>query len=138
MLAAKEAHKKMLKKQKSKWYEQLMNNSDSDDDYNDYNNNTNDKNDEQLNINLKNLNLNTITNNYYTTTSSQTASSDLLNNKKNHHHHHNNISKRQRNELKTNNLSKSVKHMMRSHPNQSRIWSINLAEDNSKSVYSKN
>ena len=47
------------------------------------------------------------------------------------------MSKRQRNDLKTNNLSKSVKHMMRSTPNQSRIWNINLTEDNSKSVYSK-
>jgi hypothetical protein len=145
MLAAKEAHKKMLKKQKSKWFEQLMNNSDSDDDDDDnanyQNDNDTNENTDQLNIKIKNLNLNTITNNYYTITSSQTAinkkSQYVYSDELTPTNKRNIVSKRQRNDLKTNNLSKSVKHMMRSTPNQSRIWNINLTEDNSKSVYSK-
>lgn len=123
MLAAKEAHKQMLRKYKSKWHELLMDESDSDTE--------NDKFD-QLNINIKNLNFNSMTNNYYSSTAtnnnktkSQFDHSDRLNN-------HNIVSKRQRNQLKTNNLRKSVTKMMSSTPNQSRIWNIDLADDNSK------
>ena len=138
MLAAKEAHKQMLKKQKSKWHELLVDGSDSDEaDY------LNDETFDQLNINIKNLNFNAITNNYYSSSSTSTgAGAEESRIKKSHFptsdslNKRNTVSKRQRNELKTNNLRKSVAHMMKSNPNQSRIWNIDLAEDNSKSVYS--
>ncbi len=136
MLAAKEAHKQMLKKQKSKWHELLMDGSDNEENYDDLN----DEMFDQLSINIKNLNFNAITNNYYSSSSlstevetsakkSQFYTSDSQNKR-------NIVSKRQRNQLKTNNLRKTVTRMMKSNPNQSHIWNIDLAEDNSKSVYS--
>ncbi len=139
MLAAKEAHKQMLKKQKSKWHELLMDRSDSEDTYDDLNDETVD----QLSINIKNLNFNAITNNYYSSSSQskvgETTSTIVKKSQfysPDSHNKRSIVSKRQRNELKTNNLRKTVTRMMKSNPNQSHIWNIDLTEDNSKSVFS--
>lgn len=125
MLAAKEAHKQMLRKQKSKWYELLMDESDSDCDE------QNDKYDE-LDMQIKSLNFNAITNNYYLSSASTAIKKFPLNAD---NRFNNSVTKRQRNQLKTNNLRKSVTRMMNSAPNQSRIWNIDLTEDNSKSSH---
>jgi len=59
ILAAKETHKNMLRKQRAKWYELLMDDSDTDED------DIYDENFDELTNNIRNLNFNSNTNNYY-------------------------------------------------------------------------
>jgi len=119
MLAAKEEHKRMLKKQRCKWYELLNEDSDSDGEV--YNENF-----DELNSNIRNLNFNSNTNNYYSgldKASSHLRPTDMF-------QLHKSVSKRERNQLKTNNLRQSISKMMTQTPSQSRIWNVEPFSDN--------
>ncbi len=110
MLAAKEAHKLMLKKKRAKWYE-LLDHSDSDD-----NDDSCDRSIDAINLNTRGLSLN--------------ANIDIYakENKesKEGHGFKMSVSKQQRNKLKTNNLRKSVTRMMNLNPDKSNIWNVEL------------
>ena len=122
MLAAKEAHKRMLRKQRANWYEKLMDDSDSEHDE------SYDKRFEELNSNIKSLNFNAVTDNYYV--DKQNDKHVAFNSNFRHMHDsfqlHQSLSKRQRNQLKTNGLKKSVARMMNATPDKSRIWNLDL------------
>jgi hypothetical protein len=104
MLAAKEAHKLMLKKQRAKWYE-LLDNSDSDD--------CNDG----LGLNISHLNLDNNDAENYGREGGKTKAEQRNAIKMS-------VSKRQRNQLKTNHLRKSVSRMMNLNPDRSYIWNV--------------
>ncbi len=122
MLAAKEAHRQMLKKQRAKWWESL---DDSDSD----NGEAYDENFDELNANIKNMNFNAITENYYKDKKSggqkETRSCNIgYASNSGQLQIHKCISRRQKNQLKTNNLRRSVTYMMNCNPDKSRIWSV--------------
>ena len=122
MLAAKEAHKRMLRNQRANWYEKLMDDSESEPDE------SCDKKFDELNSNIMSLNFDAVTENYYI--DKQSKKHAAFNNNFTHMHEsfqkHQSLSKRQRNQLKTNVLKKSVAHMMNATPNKSRIWNLEL------------
>lgn len=125
MLAAKEAHKNMLKKHRANWW-QLLDDSDSecDDSY--------DKDFDDLNANIRNLNFNAITENYYKEGEVKKIQRELNigHSSSDTYQLHNSVSKRQRNQLKTNNLRKTMARMMNNNPDKSRIWSVGPRESN--------
>lgn len=118
MLAAKEAHKMFLKKKRAKWYE-LLDDSDSDHEE------TFDQNFDNLTSDLRTLNFNANTENYYKSAviPKKTNSSNIGFKSETLLINHS-VSKRQRNQLKTNDLRKSVTRMMNNNPDKSRIWNF--------------
>ena len=121
MLAGKEAHKAMLKKQRSKWYELL---DDSDSDYDE----SYDKDFEELTTSIRNLNFNAITDNYYKNKENKLniKASNIGSKYSDAFQLHQSVSRRQKNQLKTNNLRKSMSKMMNSNPDRSCIWNVEL------------
>jgi len=115
ILAAKEAHKNMLRKQRAKWYELLMDDSDTDED------DIYDENFDELTNNIRNLNFNSNTDNFYAETGRkkyEPSSSNptlLL---------HKSVTKKDKNQLKTNSLRKSITKMMNLTPSKSTIWNV--------------
>jgi hypothetical protein len=113
-LAAKQAHKRMLHKMRSKWYQQLNEGSsessgEDDADYFD-----------QLNNDIRNLNFNSNTDNYFSgNRSTRLNRSDMINNIQPY-----SISRRERNQLKTNTLRNSLTKLMLLAPDRSRIWNV--------------
>ena len=127
MLAAKEAHKKMLRKQRAKWYELLMDDSDSEEDQ------IYDENFDDLANNIRNLNFNSNTNNYYAEAKQNIIdSSSIVSN----YQPRKSVSKKDKNQLKTNNLRQSIAKMMNTTPSQSSIWNV-VPLPSTKTVYSR-
>ena len=111
MLAGKEAHKQMLKKLRANWWETL-DDSDSDGDFEAY-----DENLDELKSNIRNLNFDAMAEKHNKNGKSSQVSSKLSKIS-------NCVSRRQNNQLKTNNLRRSVTYMMNCNPDKSRIWNV--------------
>ena len=108
MLAAKEAHKEQLRKQRSKWYELLSDESESDSEIND-------EKFDDLNNGIRNMNFNDKTDNYYIDTDAKrkprktfSANADLQ--------IHRGISKKERNQLKSHYLRKKMTRFLNIEP----------------------
>ena len=124
MLAAKEAHKKMLRKMRANWYELLNDDSDSDGE-------AYDEQFDELNNNIRNLNFNSNTNNYYADIDKKDNNYRLTSSRRNLNNEtsgslqlHQSISKKEKNQLKTNSLRKSLTKIMTLAPDKSRIWNV--------------
>lgn len=118
ILAAKEAHKNMLRKQRAKWYELLMDDSDTDEDE------TYDENFDELANNIRNLNFNSNTNNYYSNATQTELKRKLPTSTNSTLLLHKNVTKKDKNQLKTNSLRKSITKMMNLTPSKSTIWNV--------------
>lgn len=133
ILAAKESHKRMLRKQRAPWYKLLEEGSDSDGEL--YEEEL-----DELGNNIRNMNFNQDTDNYYVGASeasvkynighslglSETSTLQL----------HKGIGKKERNQLKTNYLKKSLAKMMITNPAESKTWNDELFdnEENKRSL----
>ena len=123
----------MLRKMKSKWYEVLNDDSDSDDD-------VYDEAFDELNNNIRNLNFNSNTNNLY----ADIERKGLTSNKKfvneaDSFQLHKSITKKEKNQLKTNNLRQSLTKMMMSEPDKSRIWNVSpFGDKHVEAIVNKN
>jgi hypothetical protein len=113
----------MLRKLKSKWYEVLNDDSNSDDD-------PYDEAFDELNNNIRNLNFNSNTNNLYADIDKKgfTSNRKFINDKHSFQLHQS-ITKKEKNQLKTNNLRHSLTRMMMSEPDKSRIWNVSPFDD---------
>jgi hypothetical protein len=122
-LAAKEAHKRMLRKMRSKWYEILNDDSDSDDD-------PYDEAFDELNNNIRNLNFNSSTNNLYADIDKKGLNINRkIINEVDSFQLHQGITKKEKIQLKTYNLRQSLTKMMMSEPDKSRIWNVTPFDD---------
>lgn len=116
ILAAKEAHKKMLRKMRSKWYELINDDSDSDEEIND-------EIFDELSNNIRNLNFNSRNNNLYLDIDKKGLKRKETD-KNDRFQLNQTITKKEKSQLKTNNLRDSLSKMMISEPDKSRIWSV--------------
>jgi hypothetical protein len=120
MLAAKRAHKQMLKKQRAQWFERLNDkDEDSDEDYSEQmETKLIDNRFDNLNIELRKMGFNARTSKYYVNTAStrniESVGSMIQN--------ENGVSKRERDMLKTNTLRKTLTKLMSTTPTESRTW----------------
>ena len=115
MLAAKEEHKRTLRKQRAKWHELLMDESDSDDEL--FNGDI-----DEIRFSIKNLNFNTETNNYYMQADKAAKPFDYT--QQQQQPNKSTIPKRERNQLKTTHIRTTVSHMMANQPSKSNIWHV--------------
>lgn len=121
ILAAKHQHKNMLRKNKAKWHELLMEDSDSDGE-------VYDETFDELENNLRNLNFNSNTDNYFSSSNTAGGSGATRRGKSlgystgNVFQLHHGIPKRDRNQLKTNNLRKTISKKMSFNQQKSNVW----------------
>lgn len=118
----------MLRKQRAPWFKMLNDESDSDDELLD------DDLDE-LAKDIRNLNFEQDTDHYFNADRigrySSFRESKVDNRHFNHLHHQTpqGITKKERNQLKTNYLRKTITRMMHQNPEKSRIWNDELFDD---------
>jgi hypothetical protein len=133
IVASKEEHKNMLRKHRSKWYQCLMDDSDSEDEFSLMERDT-------LTANLQNLDFNSNTNFYNNLEKEKEKIKDENFNINNDNGDNNKIihqlissphgiSLKERQQLKTDKLRERIAKMMELTPFQSRIWSIQTVDE---------
>jgi uncharacterized protein YyaL (SSP411 family) len=131
ILAAKSAHKQMLRKQRAPWYKLL--NDDSDESEGE----TYDEEADELSNNIRNLNFNYDTDNYYVSSGGKfkpSGGSFLGFSESSTLQLHKGITRKERNQLKTNYLRKNIAKMMNLNPSQSKIWNDELFDNEQNNI----
>ncbi len=108
-LAAKEQHKKALRQHRANWYELLNDSDQSDQDDTEFENVFDASDYEIANFNFRNFRHQT-----------------RLGLDSNSNQNHRSVSKKEREQLKTNNLRKQIANMMAKTPDKSKIWNKDI------------
>lgn len=126
MLAAKEAHKKMIRKQNSAWFRLLNDESDSDDGlpFDDGAEDSDRIDGDDLANDIRNLNFEINTDHYYRELRSLGKPT-----RRYYEPEKMGITKKERNQLKTGYLKKAMTQMMKLRPAEARIWKDDLFDD---------